>query len=266
MDVVAVDPTGQAGNEFMQQLGATVIEPTDKKRLNSLDMCVSFSLHAGRAEISRLFPRRVPLSISLDLKDCGSPTQSGDDEGVSMQPWVQYALDKVFEGSFFVIYRHRLACTVVRGSNSPMARHPIEPEFAAGVSSQSAPAAPATSIANDIASKLPPGFSPAIDLSESGWGRAVWRAPVLHDVLVHRAPSPTTVYALLHIGGQSLASVVSDGMCLATPSGSSGYARTVGAAAVDAGMEAVQLCPINPNSLAFRPMVLPGSVTMAFTF
>jgi ATP-NAD kinase C-terminal domain len=106
--------------------------------------------------------------------------------------------------------------------------------------------------------------------SESGaYGASdggITRHPILHELILHRAPEPSTVISRLLVDGQHVTTVVADGVCLATASGSAGAAATFGAAAVDSSMDVVQICPINPNSLAFRPVVLPGSAHLSLQF
>ncbi len=106
-----------------------------------------------------------------------------------------------------------------------------------------------------------PALSPS-----SARADAILHHPFLHELILHRAPEPSSVISRLFVDGQHVTTVVGDGVCLATPSGSAGAAATFGAAAVDPSMHLVQICPINPNSLAFRPVVLPGSAHITFQF
>ena len=82
--------------------------------------------------------------------------------------------------------------------------------------------------------------------------------PVLHDVVIHRVPHPSTAYVRLLVEKVHVTTVIGDGLVVCTPSGSAGFARTMGATAMDVSLRCLQVCPINPNSLAFRPIVLPA--------
>jgi len=46
--------------------------------LQSADMCICFSRHAGRAQVSSLYRGSVPLTVSLDMETCsGGSVKAG---------------------------------------------------------------------------------------------------------------------------------------------------------------------------------------------
>ena len=92
------------------------------------------------------------------------------------------------------------------------------------------------------------------------------RRAALNEIIVHRAPGPSSTYCRITVDGRHLTTVVGDGLVLSTPTGSLGYAAALGAAAVEPSIAGMQVCPVNPYSLAFRPMVLPGSSSIVVQF
>lgn len=92
------------------------------------------------------------------------------------------------------------------------------------------------------------------------------RRAALNEIIVHRAPGPSSTYCRISVDDQLLTTVVGDGLVLCTPTGSGGYARSLGAAAVDPSIAGMQVCPVNPYSLAFRPMLLPGASKISVEF
>lgn len=52
------------------------------------------------------------------------------------------------------------------------------------------------------------------------------------------------------------------GLIVATPTGSTAYAAAAGASMVHPSVEAMILTPICPHSLSFRPIMVPGGVSV----
>ena len=58
------------------------------------------------------------------------------------------------------------------------------------------------------------------------------------------------------VDGQSIAGCVSDGLIIATPTGSTAYNLSAAGPILSANMEAIVITPICPHSLSFRPIVI----------
>lgn len=67
---------------------------------------------------------------------------------------------------------------------------------------------------------------------------------------------------LLYADGRFVATYSGDGLVLATPTGSTAYALAAGGPVVDPRVEAILITPLNPHTLALRPLVLPASLTL----
>jgi NAD+ kinase len=116
--------------------------------------------------------------------------------------------------------------------------------------------------------------------------RPVETFEVLNDLVVDRGPSPYV--SLLELFGEStgvilsvvrgqkaddrelglkgddhhLTTVQADGLCVATPTGSTAYSLSAGGSLVHPGIPALLISPICPHTLSFRPMLLPDGMEL----
>ena len=61
------------------------------------------------------------------------------------------------------------------------------------------------------------------------------------------------------VGDQFVTSVRSDGLIIASPTGSTAYNLSAGGPVVHPAMDAIVLTPIAPHTLTHRPIVIPAS-------
>ncbi|KAJ2788349.1 hypothetical protein H4R21_007026, partial [Coemansia helicoidea] len=96
--------------------------------------------------------------------------------------------------------------------------------------------------------------------------RKVWKRDssfqVLNEVVVDRGPSPYLSQIELYGDGAHLTTVEADGLCLATPTGSTAYSLAAGGSLVHPEIPAILVTPICPHTLSFRPMLLPDSMVL----
>ena len=81
----------------------------------------------------------------------------------------------------------------------------------------------------------------------------------LNDVVLHPGKAVQMIEFALYIDGEFVYNQASDGLIVATPTGSTAYAMSAGGPIMHPGLDAMVLVPINPHSLSSRPIVIEGS-------
>jgi NAD+ kinase len=84
----------------------------------------------------------------------------------------------------------------------------------------------------------------------------------VNDVFVTAGPPFRMIELKVAVDGQPLASCVSDGLIVATPTGSTAYNLSSGGPILVGSMEAMVITPICPHSLSFRPIVIKADSTV----
>jgi NAD+ kinase len=80
----------------------------------------------------------------------------------------------------------------------------------------------------------------------------------LNDVVLHPGKAAQMIKFELFVDGIFVYSLNSDGLIVATPTGSTAYALSAGGPIMHPGLNAVVLVPMYPHSLGNRPIVVDG--------
>ncbi|MCZ6596101.1 MAG: NAD(+)/NADH kinase [Planctomycetota bacterium] len=102
---------------------------------------------------------------------------------------------------------------------------------------------------------------------EAEWrsnGRIV-RGVALNDVIVQRGAHQGMLTCTLRVGDDHVTSYRSDGLIVATPSGSTAYSLSAGGPILMPSMLALVVTPICPQGLANRPLVLDAESELSLT-
>jgi NAD+ kinase len=92
------------------------------------------------------------------------------------------------------------------------------------------------------------------------WGTIGDRSHVaLNDIVITRMALSRMVELDVTVGDQFVMSVRSDGLIIASPTGSTAYNLSAGGPVVHPAMDAIVLTPIAPHTLTHRPIVIPAS-------
>jgi len=81
----------------------------------------------------------------------------------------------------------------------------------------------------------------------------------LNDVVVRKGGASRIVPFGLNLGGEQAAHIPADGICVATPTGSTAYFLSAGGSIISPKVEAFGIVPLLPHTLFSRPIVVPAS-------
>lgn len=80
----------------------------------------------------------------------------------------------------------------------------------------------------------------------------------INDVVLQRNEHPRMIELEMRVEGQFVFRLRSDGLVLATPTGSTAYALSAGGPIVHPEVDAISVVPICPHTLSNRPVVVPA--------
>ncbi|PWY98132.1 ATP-NAD kinase [Testicularia cyperi] len=81
---------------------------------------------------------------------------------------------------------------------------------------------------------------------------------LMNEVTLHRGREPHMTKIDAYVDGQHLTQAISDGLIIATPTGSTAYSLSAGGPIVHPSVQSLVLTPICPRSLSFRTVLLPS--------
>jgi len=89
-------------------------------------------------------------------------------------------------------------------------------------------------------------------------GKTLFNEVAFNDVVLHKNDSPRMIEFETFIDKRFLNSQRSDGLIIATPTGSTAYSLSAGGPIVDPELNAMTLVSINPHTMSTRPVVVSG--------
>ena len=96
-------------------------------------------------------------------------------------------------------------------------------------------------------------------------GERVFHTPALNDVVVNKGDLGRMIEFDLSIDGEYVYTQRSDGMIVATPTGSTAYALSSNGPILHPGVGGIALVPLCPHALTARPITLPDSCRIEIT-
>jgi NAD+ kinase len=90
-------------------------------------------------------------------------------------------------------------------------------------------------------------------------GKTIFQTLALNDIVVARGTGAGMVELRVEVSGQFMYNQRSDGLIVATPTGSTAYALSAGGPLLHPSLEGLVLVPIAPHALSNRPIVVPNS-------
>jgi len=97
-------------------------------------------------------------------------------------------------------------------------------------------------------------------------GRVMHEETAVNEVVIHRWVTPSMIEIVTSIDGVYLNAQRSDGLIVATPTGSTAYALSAGGPILHPALRALVLVPLNPHTLSNRPIVIDDHATITIRF
>eukprot|EP00658_Telonema_sp_P-2_P030742 TRINITY_DN23162_c0_g1_i1.p1 TRINITY_DN23162_c0_g1~~TRINITY_DN23162_c0_g1_i1.p1 ORF type:complete len:201 (-),score=47.16 TRINITY_DN23162_c0_g1_i1:150-752(-) len=101
-----------------------------------------------------------------------------------------------------------------------------------------------------------------LQISVPGEQQPVPVQKALNEVAVTKEHGGSLVQLRLYCDGVFVTEVRADGLVIATPTGSTAYSLAAGGSVVHPSVPAILVTPICPQSLSFRPLMLPDTSTL----
>lgn len=93
-------------------------------------------------------------------------------------------------------------------------------------------------------------------------GETVFMSQAVNDVVVQKGARSKLLDFDFAVDGEGVARVRSDGLIVATPTGSTAYSLAAGGSIAHPSLSVVLVTPICPHSLTNRPLILPAASTI----
>lgn len=97
-------------------------------------------------------------------------------------------------------------------------------------------------------------------------GKIIEQNNALNEVVIHSSQIARTIDFEVSIDGKFAFSQRSDGLIIATPTGSTAYSLSAGGPILTPNLNAIALVPMNPHSLSSRPLVVDGDSLISLRF
>ncbi|KKA27390.1 hypothetical protein TD95_000494 [Thielaviopsis punctulata] len=85
---------------------------------------------------------------------------------------------------------------------------------------------------------------------------------ILNEVVVDRGPNPTMSYTEIFGDNEHFTSVLADGVCVSTPTGSTAYNLAAGGSLCHPDNPVMLVTSICAHALSFRPIILPDTIVL----
>lgn len=97
-------------------------------------------------------------------------------------------------------------------------------------------------------------------------GKKIASSKALNEVVIHPSQVARTIEFEVHIDGKFAFAQRSDGLIIATPTGSTAYSLSAGGPILTPNMNAIALVPMYPHTLSSRPLVIDGDSHISMRF
>ena len=196
------------------------------KHPHTFDICITLGGDGTLLYASWLFQRIVPPVLSFSLGSLGFLTKF-DYSGF------RTTLTRAFEDGITVSLRLRFEGTVMRSQKADRNSGPDLVEELVGEESE-----------NQHTHKPDGSFE------------------ILNDIVIDRGPNPTMSAIEIFGDDEHFTTVQADGVCVATPTGSTAYNLAAGGSLCHPENPVILVTAICAHTLSFRPIILPDTIVL----
>jgi NAD+ kinase len=93
-------------------------------------------------------------------------------------------------------------------------------------------------------------------------GRVRQEYALLNDAVLTKSALARMITINVRVDDEEVATYTSDGLIVSTPTGSTAYNLSAGGPILDPRMHAFVIAPICPHTMTYRPLVVPGDVSL----
>lgn len=200
-----------------------------KKKPHTFEICICLGGDGTVLYASWLFQRIVPPVMSFALGSLGFLTKFDFDKH-------PHILSKAFQEGVTVSVRLRFEATIMRS----LKRNNGEEEQSRDLVEELI-----GDLADDVNSHQP-------DSTHN----------ILNDIVLDRGPNPTMSGIEIFGDNEHFTTVQGDGVCVATPTGSTAYNLAAGGSLCHPENPVMLITAISPHTLSFRPIILPDTMVL----
>ena len=202
-----------------------------RRKPHTFEICLCLGGDGTVLYASWLFQRIVPPVMSFALGSLGFLTKFD----FSQYP---QTLTRAFGEGVTVSLRLRFEATIMRSKPRPDEEEQLSRDLVEELVGE---------LADDINSHSP---------AETGSHN------IMNDIVLDRGPNPTMSSIEIFGGDEHFTNVQADGVCVATPTGSTAYNLAAGGSLCHPENPVMLVTAISPHTLSFRPIILPDTIVL----
>lgn len=201
------------------------------RKSHTFEICLCLGGDGTVLYASWLFQRIVPPVMSFALGSLGFLTKFDFEH-------YPKTLIRAFGEGVTVSLRLRFEATIMRSRP----RHDAEEQYSRDLVEELV-----GDLADDVTSHIP---------ASSGSHN------IMNDIVLDRGPNPTMSSIEIFGGDEHFTTVQADGVCVATPTGSTAYNLAAGGSLCHPENPVMLVTAISPHTLSFRPIILPDTIVL----
>ncbi|KAL8392793.1 hypothetical protein RB595_002829 [Gaeumannomyces hyphopodioides] len=214
-----------------------------RTRPHTFDFVITLGGDGTVLYASWLFQRIVPPVLSFALGSLGFLTKFDFDE-------YKETLTTAFSHGVTVGLRLRFEGTIMRSQKKRKKPVLVAPEAGGDESSQGEPKP-------DLVEELI-----GEEKEDEHTHRPDGTYEILNEIVIDRGPNPTMSYLEIFGDDEHFTSVLADGICVSTPTGSTAYNLAAGGSLCHPENPVMLVTAICAHTLSFRPIILPDTIVL----